>query len=136
MLKIRLQRVGRTHEPKFRVVLTDSQNGPKSGKYVEVLGSYDARLDHKKEEIKADRIKHWISKGAQMSDTVHNLLVDLKVISGKKINALPKRTPIKKEGEAAAGATTGAEASAQSATPAAAEAPKAEEASATESPKA
>lgn len=104
MLKIRLQRVGRKHEPKFRVVLTDSKNGPKSGKYLEVLGSYDSRTDHKKEELDSDRIKYWMEKGAKLSDTMHNLLVDLKVISGKKINVLPLKSPIKKEGEAEAAA--------------------------------
>jgi small subunit ribosomal protein S16 len=108
MLKIRLQRVGRKHEPKFRVVLTDSKNGPKSGKYLEALGSYDSRMDHKAEELKTDRIKHWISKGAKLSDTMHNLLVDLKVITGKKVNALPLKSPIKKEGEATAAAAPAA----------------------------
>jgi len=43
MLMIRLQRVGRKHEPVFRLVLTDSKNGPKSGKFLEILGSYDTR---------------------------------------------------------------------------------------------
>jgi small subunit ribosomal protein S16 len=102
MLKIRLQRVGRKHEPKFRVVLTDSKNGPKSGKYLEALGSYDSRNEHKVEDLKVDKIKHWISKGAKLSDTMHNLLIDLKVLSGKKINALPLKSPIKKEGETTA----------------------------------
>ena len=47
MLMIRLQRVGRKNEPVFRVVLTDSKNGPKSGKFLEVLGSYDSRRAEK-----------------------------------------------------------------------------------------
>jgi small subunit ribosomal protein S16 len=103
MLKIRLQRVGRKHEPTFRLVLTDSQNSTKSGKYLEVLGNHDPR--HKEmTKIDADRVKHWISKGAQVTDTVHNMLVSKKVIDGKKINVLPKKTPIKKEGEAEAAA--------------------------------
>ncbi len=97
MLKIRLQRVGRKHEPVFRVVVTDSKNGPKSGKFLEVIGSWDARRDNEVSQIKADRIKHWIANGAKLSDTLHNFFVDKKVISGKKINNLPKRTPIKKE---------------------------------------
>ena len=97
MLMIRLQRVGRKHEPVFRLVLTDSKNGPKSGKYLEVLGSYDPRLENKIENFKIDRIKECMSKGAKLSDTVHNFLVSKKVIAGKKINTLPKRTPIKKE---------------------------------------
>ena len=93
---IRLQRVGRKHEPIFRLVLTDSKNGPRSGKYLEVLGSYDPRLDNKIEQFKVEKIKHWISKGAQLSDTVHNFLITRKVITGKKINALPKKTATKK----------------------------------------
>lgn len=97
MLMIRLQRVGRKHEPVFRLVLTDSKNGPKSGKYLEVLGSYDPRNENKIEQFNVPKIKEHISKGAQLSNTVHNFLVSKKVIEGKKINALPKRTPIKKE---------------------------------------
>ncbi len=96
MLKIRLQRVGRKHEPIFRLVLTDSKNSTKSGRYKEILGSLDARS---KEGIslKSERVSYWISKGAQLSDTVFNILVDKKIVSGKKINKLPKKTPIKKE---------------------------------------
>jgi small subunit ribosomal protein S16 len=97
MLKIRLQRVGRKHEPSFRLVLTDSKNGPKSGKYQEVLGWYDVRRDNKIDQIKIDRIKYWMSKGAQVSDTVHNFLVENKIVEGKKINKLPRKSPIKKE---------------------------------------
>lgn len=95
MLKIRLQRVGRKHEPTFRVVLTDSKNSAKSGKVHEILGSYDPR---KKTEIfKGDRIKEWMSKGAQASGTVYNLLVTHKVIEGKKKNVLPYKKPFKSE---------------------------------------
>src|ERR1700722_11572514 len=97
MLSIRLQRVGRKHEPTFRLVLTDSKNSTKSGRYLEVLGSYDPRLDNKIEQFNVPQIKHWISKGAQLSVTVHNFLVTKKVIEGKKINALGKKSPIKKE---------------------------------------
>ena len=100
MLKIRLQRVGRKHEPTFRLVLTDSQNSTKSGRYLEILGNHDPR--HKTETvIDADRVKHWISKGAKPTETVHNMLVSKKIIEGKKVNVLPKKSPIKKEGEAA-----------------------------------
>ena len=93
---IRLQRTGRKHEPTFRLVLTDSKNGPKSGKFLEILGSHDPR--HKDlTTIKADRIKEWMTKGVQLSGTVHNLLIEKKIIDGKKINVLPKKTPIVKE---------------------------------------
>lgn len=95
MLKIRLQRVARKHIPIFRVVLTDSKNSTKSGKFHEVLGTYNLMTDEKK--VDAERIKYWISKGAQPSGTVHNYLVHERIIPGKKINVLPRRTPIKKE---------------------------------------
>lgn len=97
MLKIRLQRVGRKHEPTFRLVLSDSKNSPKSGKTLETLGAYDSRRGEKA-EFKNDRIKHWMGMGAQLSGTVHNLLVSRKIIDGKKINVLPKKKPIAKEG--------------------------------------
>jgi small subunit ribosomal protein S16 len=93
MLMIRLQRVGRKHEPVFRLVLTDSKNGPKSGKFLEILGNFDARRSEKA-EFKTERVKHWIGSGAQLSGTVHNLLVERKVIAGKKINVLPKKKPV------------------------------------------
>jgi small subunit ribosomal protein S16 len=96
MLKIRLQRTGRKHEPTFRVVLTDSKNGPKSGRFLEILGSYDARRNQDT-QLKKERIQHWIGQGAQVSDTVHNLLITHEVIAGKKINVLPLKTPIRKE---------------------------------------
>ena len=101
MLKIRLQRVGRTHEPSFRLVLTDSKNATKSGKSLETLGSFDARRGEKS-EFKADRVTYWISKGAQLSPTVHNLLITKKIITGKKINNLPLKKAIVKDAPAEA----------------------------------
>lgn len=96
MLKVRLQRVGKNHKPVYRLVLTESKNGPQSGKFLEILGNYDPRKNDKT-TLKEDRIKHWISNGAQVSATVHNILVGSKVIEGKKINVLPKKKPIIKE---------------------------------------
>jgi small subunit ribosomal protein S16 len=93
MLKIRLQRIGRKNDPAFRVVLTDSKNSTKSGKFKEILGSYNL----KKGEVlfKADRISYWMSNGAQVSDTVHNFLVHQNLITGKKKNVLSKKSPTK-----------------------------------------
>jgi small subunit ribosomal protein S16 len=105
MLKIRLQRVGRVHEPSFRLVLTDSKNSTKSGKYLENLGNFDARRGEKS-EFKTDRVTYWMSKGAQVTPTVHNLLISKKVITGKKLNKLPLKKAIVKDApviEAAAG---------------------------------
>ena len=96
MLKIRLQRVGRKHEPSFRLVLTDSKNSTKSGKTLETLGNYDSRRGHDS-VFNAERITHWLGLGAQASETVHNLLVEKKIIEGKKINNLPLKKAIIKE---------------------------------------
>lgn len=120
MLMIRLQRVGRVNVPTFRVVVTDSKNSTKSGKTLETIGMYDPVND--KKEIDASRVKHWMSHGAKLSDTVHNWLVHSKIISGKKVNKLPKKKPIKKEEPKSATATT---VEAPKAEPAQAEAPKA-----------
>jgi small subunit ribosomal protein S16 len=99
MLKIRLQRVGKKHEPVFRLVVCDSKNSVKSGNNLEVLGAYDAR-DKNETRINADRVNHWIAQGAQLSDTVHNLLITKGIIKGKKINILPAfKTPEKTEEE-------------------------------------
>jgi len=98
MLKIRLQRVGRKHEPVFRLVLTDSKNSTKSGKFIENLGNYDSRRGEGS-TFNADKIKSWMAKGAQVSTTVHNLLVNKKIVEGKKLNALPLKKAIVKEVE-------------------------------------
>ncbi len=90
MLTIRLQRVGRKGEPVFRLVLTDSKNSTKSGKFLQILGSYDSR--HAEEaKFSNEKILHWISKGARTSDTIHNLLLKRGVIHGKKRNVLSRK---------------------------------------------
>ncbi len=84
MLRIRLQRVGRKHEPSFRLVLTDSKNSTKSGRFAEVLGSYDPRKTT--EALKAERVRYWLSLGALPTASVNNLLIKKGVIRGKKID--------------------------------------------------
>ena len=95
MLKIRLQRVGRVNDPSFRVVVTESTNATRSGRFLEIVGNYDIKKGGV--EFNAERIKYWLSKGAQATGTVHNFLISQKIITGKKINVLPKKRPIKKE---------------------------------------
>lgn len=97
MLKIRLQRVARKKVPIFRVVLTDSKNSTKSGRFKEVLGLFNLVTDEKR--VNVDRVKYWISQGAQPSGTLHNYLVSERIIPGKKVNVLPKHRPIVKEKE-------------------------------------
>ena len=97
MLKVRLQRIGRKNDPSFRAVLTDSKNSTKSGKFLEILGTYNPKAGEK--NLMNDRIKYWMSKGAKLSGTMHNFLVHDKVIEGKKINVLPKKKPTQKRKE-------------------------------------
>ena len=101
MLKIRLQRIGRKNDPAFRVVLTDSKNSTKSGRFLEILGTYNPRAkeDGMERNLNTDRIKYWMSLGAQCSDTMHNFLVHDKVIEGEKVNVLPKKKPTVKRKE-------------------------------------
>jgi len=100
MLKIRLQRIGRKNDPSFRVVLTDSKNSTKSGRFLEILGTYNPKAGETKFEV--EQIKKHIANGAQLSGTMHNFLVHQKAIEGKKINVLPKKKPTLKRKEAKA----------------------------------
>ena len=97
MLKIRLQRIGRKNDPSFRVVLTDSKNSTKSGRFLEILGTYNPKAGEK--VLVPERIKHWLKQGAKLSDTMHNFLVHDKIIEGKKVNVLPKKKPTVKRKE-------------------------------------
>lgn len=104
--------------PTFRIVLTDSKNSTKSGKYLEILGNHDARNDVST-EVKKDRVLHWLSQGAQLSPTLHNLFISKKIIEGKKVNVLPKKTAPVKEVVAEAAPAPVAETPAPAETPAA-----------------
>ncbi|HBI34205.1 MAG TPA: 30S ribosomal protein S16 [Candidatus Moranbacteria bacterium] len=81
MLTIRFSRVGRKNRAQFRVVLQQHTAAPTGG-HVALLGSYDPHS--KIAVLKADKIKEWIAKGAQVSDSAYNLFVKEGVIEGKK----------------------------------------------------
>jgi len=74
-LKIRLRQQGRTNRAFFRLVVTDSR-APRDGKYVEALGWYNPieAADDKQVSFKTDRIQHWLSVGAQLSECAEHLL--------------------------------------------------------------
>jgi small subunit ribosomal protein S16 len=100
MLKIRLQRTGRKNDPHFRLIVTESTLKPKTTQFAEIVGTYNVKAGIF--EAKGDRVKHWMSVGAQVSPTVHNLLISKGVLEGKKLNVLPKKTvQAKKEAKAA-----------------------------------
>jgi len=95
MLKIRLQRVGRRNHAEFRVVLTEHTRAAKSSNYILRLGSYNPHTNTV--ILDTEKINEWIAKGAQPSDTVHNLLVREDVLKAAKKNVLPKKTAPEKE---------------------------------------
>jgi len=132
MLMMRLQRVGRKNDPSYRVVVVDKRTGPKSNKHIDHLGSYNPKLNHV--QIDTVKAKDWLTKGVQPSDTLYNILVNLKVIEGKKRNVLPRKSPIideakvKAEAEAKEKAEADAKAAKEAEEAAKAEAKAAEEA--------
>jgi len=133
MLKIRLQRVGRKHDPSYRVVLTDSRKAAQSGAVIENLGSYNPRSKKGETRLEGEKIKEWITKGAQVSGTVNNLLVEKGIIKGSKINVLPKKKEVEKAKEEAPKKTE--QSSGEQPAPVAAEAEKGEAAAPAETPK-
>lgn len=73
MVKIRLMRVGKRKQPSYRVVVADSRS-PRDGRIIEAIGHYQPRQDPSVVSIDEDRALYWLSKGAQPSDQVRQLL--------------------------------------------------------------
>ncbi len=114
MLTIRLQRTGTKNKADFRIVLAESYRSA-SKKVLEVLGHYNPRS--KNFGIKdQERLNYWIAQHVQLSPTVHNLFVEKKLVTTKKVKAwAPKKKdgadqPVAAESPAPAEATPAAEA--------------------------
>ncbi len=82
MLMIRLTRVGKTNSPHYRVVVADKKRAVK-GKFIEIIGHYSPTSTPRDLVIKKDRATFWMGQGAQTSDTVRNLMVDLGILEEK-----------------------------------------------------
>lgn len=86
MLTIKLSKLGKKNHKLFRVIITEKGRDP-YGRALEVLGSYD---QYKKNlQVKGERVNYWISKGAQMTPTVNNLMITNNIVEGDKI--VPKK---------------------------------------------
>lgn len=83
MVKIRLRRMGKKHQPTYRIVVTDSRS-PRDGRFIEAIGNYDPRAEPSVVEVDVDKAAEWIRKGAQPTPAVKRLLE----ISG--VGAQPK----------------------------------------------
>ena len=71
--KIRLARVGSKKNPIYRVVVADSRS-PRDGKFIEIVGRYNPQTQPSTIELDDAKIKDWMSKGAQPTDSVQRLL--------------------------------------------------------------
>jgi small subunit ribosomal protein S16 len=95
MLTIRLQRVGRKNDPSFRVILVEKKRAAKTGNVAEILGNYNARTGAT--VLSGERIKDLMKNGVTISDNLHNLLINNKIIDGKKKDVNPKKSVEKVE---------------------------------------
>ena len=77
MLKIRLRRMGSKQDAFYRVVVSDSRKTP-TGRFVDIVGTYDPGTDPADVRLDVGRVEEWIRKGAQPSDTVKRLLTRAK----------------------------------------------------------
>ncbi|MCL1910016.1 MAG: 30S ribosomal protein S16 [Kiritimatiellaeota bacterium] len=72
-VKVRLTRTGANKDNCFRVVAADTRF-PRDGRFIEILGWYDPKKTGKNFGIKLDRVEHWTSNGAKLSETVASLV--------------------------------------------------------------
>lgn len=96
MLMIRLQRTGKKKVASYRLVISEKARDTQD-KYLELLGTYSPHAKENAFVPNADRIKYWLSKGAQASTTINNLLITAGIIQGKKQKSvfLSKKRTIK-----------------------------------------
>lgn len=84
MLMIRLARRGKKNSPFFRIIVSEKGRDT-YGKSLEILGHFNPMAKERNIHLESERIRYWLSQGAKASPTIHNLLVDEKVIEGVKI---------------------------------------------------
>ncbi|MDR1735282.1 MAG: 30S ribosomal protein S16 [Oscillospiraceae bacterium] len=73
MVKIRLRRMGAKKAPFYRIVVADSRY-PRDGRFIEEIGTYNPLKEPSEVTVNAERVKEWLSTGAQPTDTVKRLL--------------------------------------------------------------
>ena len=99
MLKIRLSMGGVRKRPVYKIVIADSRY-PRDGKFIEKIGSYNPLLPKDKKErikVEADRVKYWISKGAQPTLRVSRILGEVQIMPMPKPGNNPEKAVPKKE---------------------------------------
>ena len=99
-VSIRLRREGAKNRPYYKVVVADSRS-PRDGKFIEIIGTYDPKKADHNSTLKLDRIDHWISQGAQPSDTVRSLIKKNRKQSATATPEAPEPTAAREETSAA-----------------------------------
>lgn len=100
MVAIRLSRIGKKNHPTFRVIVSDKKKDT-HGTALEIVGTVNPHTSPATVALDAERIKYWLSVGAQPSPTVYNLLVEQGVIAGPK-KTIKRVTPTAPAAETAA----------------------------------
>lgn len=72
-VKLRLTRVGKTKQPQYRIVATDSRS-PRDGRFIEILGNYNPRTEPSTLNVDNDKAVKWLMQGAQPTERVRKLL--------------------------------------------------------------
>ena len=72
-VRVRLTRVGSKKNPIWRVVVAD-QRSPRDGRIIESIGHYNPRTEPSTIVIDKERLEHWLSRGAQPTNTVRKLM--------------------------------------------------------------
>lgn len=96
MLMIRLQRVGKTKNASYRLIISEKARDTQ-GTYLEKLGTFDPHAKENGLIVDTDRVKYWLSKGAQTSATIHNLFVKAGILTDakKKVVFISKERKVK-----------------------------------------
>jgi small subunit ribosomal protein S16 len=74
VVKLRLRRMGAKKRPSYRIVAAESSS-PRDGRFIEAIGFYDPLTNPATITLKEDRVKHWLSVGAQPTETVRDIFV-------------------------------------------------------------
>lgn len=84
MIKLRLRRMGAKKRPFYRIVAAE-HSSPRDGRFIEVIGHYNPLTEPATLVVKEDRARHWISVGAQPTETVAHLLTKIGVLADGKL---------------------------------------------------
>jgi small subunit ribosomal protein S16 len=91
-VKLRLMRIGKKKQPVYRVVAADSRS-PRDGRFIEILGTYEPRVEPTRIVVDNDRAVRWLKEGAQPTDVVTRILTQSGAIEQWKTGVVPAAAP-------------------------------------------